>query len=111
MSICCISLFLKYIICVYLSIEREMDTGECSGSVSDSGARGRGFETHLRLVVSLSMTLYSTKVMVKLRKRWLHPDMTEKLLAGTLNLNTNKQTNEAIQSFSLAKSLEKYCAV
>ena len=24
------------------------------------------------------------------RKRWLRPDMTEKLLTGTLNLNTNK---------------------
>ena len=25
------------------------------------------------------------------RKRWLRPDMTEKLLTGTLSLNTNKQ--------------------
>ena len=34
-----------------------------SGRVSDSGARGRGFETYRR-VVSLSKTLYSTKVLV-----------------------------------------------
>ena len=27
------------------------------------------------------------------RKRWLCPDMTEKLLTGTLSLNTNKQTS------------------
>ena len=27
------------------------------------------------------------------RKRWLRPDMTEKLLTGMLSLNTNKQTN------------------
>ena len=35
-----------------------------SGRVSDSGARGRGFETYRRRVVSLSKTLYS-------RKYWL----------------------------------------
>ena len=35
-----------------------------SGSVSDSGARGPGFETYLRRVVSLSKTLYSPKVLV-----------------------------------------------
>ena len=35
-----------------------------SGRVSDSGARGRGFETYLRRVVSLSKTLYSPKVLV-----------------------------------------------
>ena len=35
-----------------------------SGSVSDSGAKGRGFETYRRRVVSLSKTLYSPKVLV-----------------------------------------------
>ena len=35
-----------------------------SGGVSDSGARGRGFETYRRRVVSLSKTLYSPKVLV-----------------------------------------------
>ena len=35
-----------------------------SGRVSDSGARGPGFETYLRPVVSLSKTLYSPKVLV-----------------------------------------------
>ena len=35
-----------------------------SGRVSDSGARGLGFETYLRRVVSLSKTLYSPKVLV-----------------------------------------------
>ena len=33
------------------------------------------------------------------RKKMLHPDMTEKLLTGTLNLNANKQTN----TFSLVE--------
>ena len=35
-----------------------------SGRVSDSGARGPGFETYCRRVVSLSKTLYSPKVLV-----------------------------------------------
>ena len=35
-----------------------------SGRVSDSGARGPGFETYRRRVVSLSETLYSPKVLV-----------------------------------------------
>ena len=35
-----------------------------SGRVSDSGARGPGFETYLRRVVSMSKTLYSPKVLV-----------------------------------------------
>ena len=38
-----------------------------SGRVSDSGARGRGFETYRRRVVSLSKTLYSPKVLVNYR--------------------------------------------
>ena len=35
-----------------------------SGRVSDSGARGRGFKTYRRRVLSLSKTLYSPKVLV-----------------------------------------------
>ena len=35
-----------------------------SGRVSDSGERGRGFDTYRRRVVSLSKTLYSPKVLV-----------------------------------------------
>ena len=35
-----------------------------SGRVSDYGARGPGFETYRRRVVSLSKTLYSPKVLV-----------------------------------------------
>ena len=56
-----------------------------SGRASYSGARGRGFDPHLgRRVVSLSkIHLPPKKVMVIPRKRWLRPDMTEKLLTGT----------------------------
>ena len=44
--------------------------------------------------MSLSKTLYSPKILVIPRKRWHRPDMTEKLLTGTLNFSTNKQTNK-----------------
>ena len=63
-----------------------------SGRVSDSGARGRGFETYRRRVVSIEQDTLLPESTGKLpRKRWLRPNMTEKLLTGTLSLNTNKQ--------------------
>ena len=34
------------------------------------------------------------EILVIPRKQWHRPDMTEKLLTGTLSLNTNKQTNK-----------------
>ena len=62
-----------------------------SGRVSDSGARGLGFDTFLRRVVSLSKDTFTPrKVLVIPRKRWLRPDMTGKLLTGTLSISTNK---------------------
>ena len=42
---------------------------------------------YLHGVDSLSKTLNSPKELVIPRKRWLRPDMTEKLLTGTLILN------------------------
>ena len=47
-----------------LVITRHRGARWLSGRVSDSGARGPGFETYLRRVVSLSKTLYSPKVLV-----------------------------------------------
>ena len=35
----------------------------------------------------MPQTLYSPKVLVIPRKRWLHPIMTEKLFTGTLRIN------------------------
>ena len=64
------------------------------GRASDSGVRGWGFETYLCRVVSLSKTLYSPKVLVIPRRRLLRPDMTETLLNGPLNLNTNNLNNQ-----------------
>ena len=61
-----------------------------SGRASDSASRGLGFDAHRRhRIVSLSKTKLPT-VLVKPRKCWLRPDMTEKMLTGTLSLNTNK---------------------
>ena len=52
---------------------------------SDFGARGRGFDPHSgRHVVSLSkIHLPFKEVLLIPGKRWLRPDMTEKLLTGT----------------------------
>ena len=48
------------------------------------GARGRGFDTYLRRIIHI----YSPKSAGN-----THPGMTEKLLTGTLSINTNKQTH------------------
>ena len=61
----------------------------------DSGSRGRGFEHHSgRRVVSLSKTYLPPKVHVLVipRKRWLHPNMTEKLFTGTLSIKPNQNS-------------------
>ena len=49
-----------------------------------------GSKSTSTMLFSMSKTLYSLKVLVIPRKRWLRPDRTEKLLTGTLHLNTNK---------------------
>ena len=52
---------------------------------------------HMRhRVMSLSKTHLLPTVLVKPRKSWLRPEMTEKLLTWTLSLNTNKQTNKCM---------------
>ena len=62
-----------------------------SGRASDSGAIGRGFDTYLRRIVSLSKDTFTPrKVLVIPRKRWLRYDMIEKLFTGTLSLNKTK---------------------
>ena len=74
--------------------------------MSDSRARGWGFETYLRCVVFLSKTLFSPKVLVVPRKRWLRPNITEKLLTGTLSRNTNKQTNNKTQRTKTCRHMD-----
>ena len=77
-----------------------------------SRARGQGFETYLRCVVSLSKTLYSPKVIVIRRKRWLRPNMTKKLLTRTLSLNINENYISHLVSWHctriIASVIERY---
>ena len=91
-------------------------------NTSDSGSRGRGFELHSGCrVVSLSKTyLPPQKVLVIPKKRWLHPNMTEKLVTGTLSIKPNEivarkpvfgvstrsNTNRAVQPLRLARGLK-----
>ena len=53
-----------YAICEQQRFRPDWGARWLSGRVSDSGARGPGFETYRRRVVSLSKTLYSPKVLV-----------------------------------------------
>ena len=61
---------------------------------SDSGARDLRFNPHSgHRVVFLSKTHYLPKILVIHRKRWLRPNMTEKLFTGTLRIkSSNKPT-------------------
>ena len=73
------------------------------GRVSDYGARGRGFDAYLRCVVSLSKDTFTPrKVLVIPRKRWLRPNMTEKLLTGMLSLNKTKTSQQTQVIFQLS---------
>ena len=63
-----------------------------SDRVSDYGARGRGSKPTYRRVVSFSKILYSPKVLVIHRKRWLCPNMTEKIVDLDVKPQ-HKQTN------------------
>ena len=49
-----------------------------------------GLDTYFGRVVYEQRHINSPKIS---RKRWLRPDMIEKLLTGTLSVNTNKHTN------------------
>ena len=75
-----------------------------SGRVSDSGARGPGFETYLRRVVSLSKTLYSPKVLVNYPgSDGSVPTWLKNLSTGTLSLNT---TNQRLNKLSFPNPME-----
>ena len=68
----------------------DWESAQHSGRASDSGARG--WVRNPPPPCCVLEQLYSQKVLVIPRKQWLSSDMTEKLLTGTLSLNTNKQT-------------------
>ena len=65
-----------------------------SGRVSDTGVRGLGFDTYLLPCCVLEQVTFTPrKVLVIPRNRWLHPNMTEKLLTGDVK-HQYKQTNK-----------------
>ena len=51
--------------------------------------------------------IYSPKVLLIPRKRWLRPYMTEKVLTGTLSINKNKQTNKRHDKFRITSLFSK----
>ena len=76
-----------------------------SGRVFDSGARDRGFDTYLRRVVALNkVTFTPRKVLVIRKKRWLRPDMTEKLLTCVKHQHKTKQTKKWVAVALLSSS-------
>ena len=62
-------------------------------NASDSGFRGRGFEPHSGQTVlcPLARHIYTPKVLVIPRKRWLRPNMTEKIVYRDVK---NQSTNQ-----------------
>ena len=64
-----------------------------------------GFEPQSgRRAVSLSKTYLPPKVLVIPRKRWLSPNMTEKLFTGTLSIKPN---NNRVANFtSLVRTMD-----
>ena len=50
-------------------------------------------------------------VLIKPRKPWLHPTMTEKLLTGTLSLNTSKQTKIRLKKIDTADKNESIVVI
>ena len=76
------------------------------GRALDCGTRGQGFDTYFCPVVSLSKDTFThPKVLVIPRKRWLRPDMTEKLFTGTLSLNKTKANQNLSEEESPLSSL------
>ena len=85
-----------------------------SGRVWDSGARGRGFETYHRHVVSLSKTLYSPKVLVNYlgsggssRHDWKIVDWDVK----PQHKQTNHYSRKEVNSYLVFLLSEKICSL
>ena len=88
---------------IYCNTGRQAYIGGRGGlmvNTSDSGSRSRGLEPHSgRRVVSLSKTYLPPpppKVLVIPRKRWLRPNMNEKLFTRTLSIKPNQTKKKII---------------
>ena len=71
-------------------VEPRTPERETGGSITTSAVLCPYAKTHL----------LTERVLVIPRKRWLHPDMTEKLFTGTLSLNKTKtlMVNTSVRS-------------
>ena len=82
-----------------ISGDGERGRGSLVVNTSDSGSRGRGFEPHSdRRVMSLSKTYLPPKSTCIPRKRWLRPNMTEKLFTGTFSIKPNKKKTNIVHA-------------
>ena len=85
-------------IAVYWDAKSQIKQGEArwrSGKASDSGSRGPWFGPNWRQYVA-PLSKAHTDYWLVTRKRWLHPEMTEKLLILTLILKTKQKSNKII---------------
>ena len=85
----------ELLICCRIRVLHPTNVGGPGGMVVntlDCGSRGGGFESHWgRRVLSLSKTYLPPKVLViPMGKRWLRPNMTEKLFTGMLSIKPNQ---------------------
>ena len=72
---------------------------------SDSGARGRGsILTRFTVLCPWARHIYLPKVLVIPRKRWLRPNMTEKLFTGTLRIKSSSQITPKCKNNQLGSS-------
>ena len=79
----------KMCILIRSALPRYGERGGLVVNASDSGSRGRRFEPHWVKPCSVleQGTFTPKKVLIIPRKRWLRPNMTEKLFTGTLRIN------------------------
>ena len=71
---------------------------------SDSGSGDPGsILGRVGVLFPLARNIYSPKVLVIPRNRWLRLNMTEKLLTGPLNHNQNKKTTKYMSIQNLNK--------
>ena len=73
-------------------------------NASDSGSRGRGVEPHSAqtMLYPWARHIYSPKVLVIPRKRWLRPNMTEKNVYRDVKIQSTNQPSTC-STFTIAK--------
>ena len=85
-----------------ISYEVAGERGGLVVNASDSGSRGRGFEPRSGQTVlcPCARRIHSPKVLVMPRKRWLRPNITEKLFTGMLRINQPNNEEADLNNFN-----------